>query len=180
MNKRACISRWRWNCVAAAAVSVVLVCLGFGAETPARTGKYQAYLSPMPHNDATHANFSGKGVAVATLDGDTMSLSGTFTGLASAATKAHICLSMAAGIPGKPIFDIIAPSVGEGKVAGIFKLNKDQIAALQKGQVYIQIDSEKAPNGNLWGWLLAEHEIAGQDIPQKAPWFLPEFATKTK
>lgn len=87
---------------------------------------------------------------------------------------------MAAGIPGKPIFDVIVPSAVEGKVAGIFKLDKDQIAALQKGQVYIQIDSEKARNGNLWGWLLAEHEIAGQDVPQKGPWFVPEFSTKTK
>lgn len=91
MNKRAYISRPGWNCVAAAAVSVALVCLGFGAETPTRTRKYQAYLSPMPHNDATHTSFSGKGAAVATLDGDTMSLSGTFTGLVSAATKAHVC-----------------------------------------------------------------------------------------
>ncbi|HEX4594724.1 MAG TPA: CHRD domain-containing protein [Bryobacteraceae bacterium] len=165
------------NMVAPAAA---LVCLGFGAETSGRIRKYQAYLSPMPHNDATHANFSGKGATVATLDGDTLSLSGTFTGLASAATKAHICLSMAAGIPGRPIFEVIVPAAVEGNVTGTFKLDKDQIDALQKGQLYIQIDSEKASNGNLWGWLLAGHEIAGQDVPQKGPWFLPEVSIKTK
>jgi hypothetical protein len=180
MNKRACVVRQRWNCVAAAAVPVALVYLGFGAETPALTGKYQAYLSPMPHNDATHANFSGKGAAVATLDGDTMSLSGAFTGLASAATKALICLSIAAGVPGKPIFEVIVPPAVEGKLTGTFKLDKDQIDALQKGKLYIQIDSEKAPNGNLWGWLLAEHEIPGQDVPQKGPWFQTDFAVKAK
>jgi hypothetical protein len=167
----------RLNCIAAAAIAAAFVCLGFGAE---KAERYQAYLSPMPHNDAMHANFSGKGAAVGTLDGDTMSLSGAFTGLASAATKGHVCLSKAAGIPGTPIFDFSVPSGVEGKMTGTLKLDKDQIAALKTGKLYIQIDSEKAPNGNLWGWLLTEHEVAGQDIPQKGPWFQPEFAVKTK
>jgi hypothetical protein len=54
------------------------------------------------------------------------------------------------------------------------------MSALQKAQIYVQIDSEKAPKGNLWGWLLSEHEVVGQDVPQKGPWFLPEFAAKTR
>ena len=160
--------------------AVALVGLGFGAERPARNKKFQAYLSPMPHNDAMHANFSGKGTAAATLEGDSLSLSGTFSGLASAATKAHLCLSMAAGIPGKPIFEVTVAAAVEGNLNGTFKLDKDQIEAFQKGQLYIQIDSEKAPSGNLWGWLLAAHEVPGQDVPQKGPWFLPEFSIKTK
>ena len=171
------MSRQTLNTVAAAAA---LVCLGFAADKPVASKKYQAYLSPMPHNDAMHPNFSGKGAAIAALTGDTMSLNGTFTGLASAATKGHICLSLAAGIPGKPILEFTVPSGIDGKLTGTFKLDKDQTAALQKGQLYIQIDSEKAPNGNLWGWLLSEHEVVGQDVPQKGPWFLPETAVKTK
>jgi hypothetical protein len=173
------MSRKLLNRVAAAA-TVVILCSGFGAGTFGATEKYQAYLSPMPHNDAMHANFAGKGAAAATLDGDTMSLSGAFSGLASGATKAHVCMSQAAGIPGKPIFEFTVPLAVEGKMTGTFKLDKDQIAALQKGKLYIQIDSEKAPNGNLWGWLLTEHEVAGQDVPQKGPWFQPQFASKTK
>lgn len=161
-------------------VAIALVSLSFAADKPAANKKYQAHLSPMPHNDAMHPNFSGKGNAIATLAGDTMSLSGAFTGLASPATKAQICLSLAPGIPGKPIFEFQVPAGVEGKVTASFKLDKDQTAALQKGQLYIQIHSEKAPNGNLWGWLLPEHDIAGQDVPQKGPWFLPEFAEKTK
>lgn len=162
------------------AAAVTLVCFGFAADKPATAKKYQAYLSPMPHNDAMHANFRGKGNAIAVLTGDTMSLIGTFAGLASPATKAHICLSMAPGIPGKPILEFVVPSGVDGNVTGTFKLDKDQMAALQRGQLYLQIDSEKAPNGNLWGWLLVEHEVAGQDVPQKGPWFQPEFAEKTK
>jgi len=172
--------RKRLNRVATAAITAALVCLGFGAETSAAAEKYQAYLSPMPHNDAMHANFSGKGSTIATLDGDTMTLSGAFTGLASAATKAHVYLSKGAGIPGTPIFDVTVSPAAEGNLTGAFKLDKDQTAALKSGKLYIQIDSEKAPNGNLWGWLLTEHEVAGQDAPQKGPWFQPEFAVKTK
>ena len=162
----------------AVAAAVGAVC--FAADKPAASKKYQAYLSPMPHNDAMHANFSGKGNATATVAGDTLSLTGAFSGLASPATKAHICLSMAPGIPGKPIFEFDVPSGVEGNVTGTFKLDKDQAAALQKGRLYIQLDAEKAPKGNLWGWLLAEHEVAGQDVPQKGPWFLPGFSVKTK
>jgi hypothetical protein len=171
------MSHKRWNSVAAAGMAAALACLGFGAE---KSEGYQAYLSPMPHNDAMHANFSGKGTAVVTLDRDTISLSGTFTGLASAATKAHVCLSKAAGIPGTPVFEVTVPNAVEGKMTGTFKLDKSQIADLQTGKLYIQIDSEKAPNGNLWGWLLTRHEVAGQDVPQKWPWFQAEFAVKTK
>jgi hypothetical protein len=87
---------------------------------------------------------------------------------------------MAAGIPGKPIFEVTIPAAVEGNVTGTFKLDSTQTTALRTGKLYIQIDSEKAPNGNLWGWLLAEHEVVGQDVPQKGPWFLPEFAIKTK
>ncbi len=164
----------------AIAVSGALLSLCVAADKPAAGKKYQAYLSPMPHNDAMHPNFSGKGNATATLAGDTLSLAGSFTGLASSATKGQVCLSLAPGIPGKPVFEFAVPAGVEGKVTASFKLDKDQTAALQKGRLYIQIHSEKAPNGNLWGWLLPEHEIVGQDVPQKGPWFLPEFAEKTK
>lgn len=174
------MSRELLSSVAAVAATVALVCVGFGDETFAATEKYQAYLSPMPHNDAMHGNFTGKGSAVATIEGDRMLLNGTFTGLASAATKAHVCLSMAAGIPGKPIFEVTVPAAVEGKVTGTLKLDSGQTTALKTGKLYIQIDSEKAPNGSLWGWLLAEHEVVGQDVPQKGPWFLPEIAIKTK
>ena len=61
------------------------------------------------------------------------------------------------------------PPAVEGKVTGAFKLDETQAAALKKGRLYIQIDSEKAPNGNLWGWLLTEHEVAKQDVPPGRP-----------
>jgi hypothetical protein len=38
------------------------------------------------------------------------------------------------------------------------QLNKEQLADLAQGKLYIQLHSEKAPEGNLWGWLLPERK----------------------
>ena len=67
-----------------------------------------------------------------------------------------------------------------GKVTGQIKLDPSQLVALRGGRLYIQIDSEKVPSGHLWGWLLDEHEVVGQDVPQKGSGFIPPFAVKTK
>ena len=31
-----------------------------------------------------------------------------------------------------------------------------QLADLEKGRLYVQLHSEKAPDGNLWGWLMPQ------------------------
>ena len=41
-----------------------------------------------------------------------------------------------------------------GSFFGSFDLSADQVESLRQGKFYVQIDSEKAPEGNLWGWLL--------------------------
>ena len=142
--------------------------------------KYQVYLSPMPFNDATQPIMQGKGTATATLDGDTLSVSGTFAGLTGPATKARLSVSSGPGIPGKAFIDLMLTGDVAGKITGRTKLDPAQLAALRSRKLYIQIDTEKMPSGHLWGWLLDEHEIAGQDVPEKGSWYLPPFAVKTK
>jgi len=142
--------------------------------------KYQVYLSPMPFNDATQPIMTGKGSASATLDGDTLSITGTFTGLSGPAIKAHLSLSRGPGIPGSPFVALTLAGDVAGKVTGQIKLDPSQLAALRNGRLYIQIDSEKAPAGHLWGWLLDEHDVVGPNVPQRGSGFLPTFAVKTK
>ena len=142
--------------------------------------KYQIHLSPMPFNDAMQPDMTGKGTASATLDGETLTISGTFAGLASPATKAHLSLSRGPGIPGTAVLDLVTSSGTSGKLSGHVKLQPNQVAALKTGKLYVQIDTEKVPTGTLWGWILPEHEVAGQDVPQKGPWYIPPFAVKTK
>ena len=150
------------------------------AVTAAAAEKFQVYLSPMPFNDATQPFMTGaKGTATATLDGDTLTISGTFSGLSGRATKAHLSLSRGPGIPGEAQIDLTLDGDTSGKVSGQKKLDASQLAALRSRRLYIQIDSEKAPAGHLWGWLLEEHEVAGQDVPQKS-WYIPSFAVRSK
>ena len=42
----------------------------------------------------------------------------------------------------------------KGALSGTVELTPDQIADLRAGRLYLQIQSERAPDGNLWGWLL--------------------------
>ena len=64
-----------------------------------------------------------------------------------------------------------------GTVTGNIALTSAQQQALRAGQLYIQINSVKAPApaGNLWGWILIAHETVGQDVPQQGHWFLPQY-----
>ena len=45
---------------------------------------------------------------------------------------------------------------GAGTVSGSVELTPEQLEALRSGRVYIQLHSEAAPDGNLWGWLLTD------------------------
>ena len=55
------------------------------------------------------------------------------------------------------------------------ELSPVQIADLEKGRLYIQLHSEKAPDGNLWGWLLPDHPFPGANVPEKGHGFLPQL-----
>ena len=105
----------------------------------------------MPFNDATQPIMQGKGSATATLEGDTLSISGSFSGLTGPATKARLSLSTGPGIPGKPVVDLMLTGDVAGKVTGQIKLDPSQLAALRSRKLYIQIDSEKAPFGPSMG-----------------------------
>ena len=69
--------------------SVVALLTVVAAGSLAAAEKYQIHLSPMPFTDAMQPVMTGKGTATATLDGETLTIAGTFTGLASPATKAN-------------------------------------------------------------------------------------------
>jgi len=154
---------------------------------PAFAADYQTNLGPMPLDDETKAVIAGRGDAVASSDGKTMTVKGSFHGLPSNATEAHVLLSPIAGVPGKPVFDLDVTKSTSGTLSGNFKLTGAQATALRTGKLYIQINSEKAPDnvpwgakGTLWGWLFPAHETAGPDVAQQDHWFLPQFDTPSR
>jgi hypothetical protein len=158
-----------------AVLAVVLLCGG-----AARAQTYQANLGPMPLDAATNKNMLGRGEASATLEGKTLTVSGRFAGLPSPATKAHLFISPYIGVPGREGFDLTVSTADNGSVSGQIALNAKQAAAFRTGRLYVQIDSQKAPTGNLWGWLLPQHTDAPPDVPQQGPWFLPQLDTPSR
>jgi hypothetical protein len=116
---------------------------------------FRARLSPVPINISMMTTVAGNGTLTATLTGRQLTIQGTFEGLRSPATTAQIHRGPKA-IPGPviPNLELAVTKAAKGTITGTLELTPDQIADLRNGQWYVQIQSERAPDGNLWGWLL--------------------------
>jgi hypothetical protein len=137
-----------------AALLLLLVC---GAPIAAQAPRtYKARLSPVPIDVAMQATVAGIGSMSATLAGSRLTLTGTFEGLRSPATTAKLRKSPVRGVRGPELFDLTVSGTTSGTLSGSFDLSPQQIADLQAGRLYVQVQSEKAPEGNLWGWILAK------------------------
>jgi CHRD domain len=115
---------------------------------------FKVRLSPVPVEAQTRANIAGIGSATATLAGTKLSITGSFEGLLSPAMDAKIHQGPVTGVRGPAILDLTVAHASKGALSASIDLTPPQIESLKKGCLYIQIDSEKAPDGNLWGWLL--------------------------
>jgi hypothetical protein len=123
---------------------------------PAR--QFRARLSPVPIDVAMQATIAGSGTVTATLTGTKLTLNGTFADLKSPATVARIHVA-AKGLRGPSILELkVSPAAGgtSGTIGGAFDLTAAQLEDLIKSRFYVQLHSEKAPDGNLWGWLLPQ------------------------
>ena len=115
---------------------------------------YKIRMVPVPRDIAMQKTVAGSGSATATLSGSKLTISGTFEGLPSAATAAKIHHGLVTGVRGSPFLDLTVTKAVKGSISGAFDLTTEQVQYLQQGKLYIQINSEKAPDGTLWGWLL--------------------------
>ncbi len=136
--------------VSAAAV----VCLVLSVRAQGKTA-FEARLATVPVDFVNKATITGSGVVTAELAGNTLSIAVTFEGLTSPATVARLHSGNgASGVRGAAFADVTVSKDVRGKISGSVVLKPPQVAALEGGRLYIQIHSEKAPDGNLWGWLL--------------------------
>ena len=145
------------QCIVTMAMTAALV--GSALPLAAQGGeKYTARLGWVPiagPND--RVNVTGKGSATGTLSGRTLSINGTFEGLAAPATLARLHQGIAKGARGAAITDLTITKGASGTLTGSVDLTQPQVEALRQGKLYIQLHSEKgvAPDGsNLWGWFL--------------------------
>ena len=115
---------------------------------------FKARLSPVAMDATMRATVAGSGSVTAQLTGSRLVVNGSFEGLLSPATIAQVHQSAVTGVRGPVVFDMTIGKATSGTIDGSFDLTPDQAESLRKGRLYVQIHSAKAPEGNLWGWLL--------------------------
>jgi hypothetical protein len=155
----------------AVCVAVSLVCLAVIAA--AQSGdKYKARLSAVPSLNNTRGGGTtnvtadsvkgAEGNVMATLSGKKLTVSGTFGKFASSATEANLFMGPVMGArsyPGTPLFKLTLMKAADGKsgtFSGMFDLSTEQVDALKKGKIYLQVHSEGSPTGHVVGWLIKD------------------------
>ena len=128
----------------------------FVATVGAQSRQYRARLSPVALDIAMQATIAGSGAVTATLSGNTLTLTGNYAGLKTAPTVARVHRSPRTAMRGPAIGDLKVTQGTNGTISGTLELTKDQVDDLANGRLYVQLHSEKAPDGNLWGWLLIQ------------------------
>ena len=120
----------------------------------AQVGSFRARLSPLPVSGRTVRTITGLGQVRATLDGNRLTVTGTYQGMSSPATAAHLHF----GTPGRPgplAQPLEVTTSPEGEVTGTAELTDQQVDALQAQSLYVQIHSEDNPAGELRGWIFS-------------------------
>ena len=120
----------------------------------AQVGSFRARLSPLPVSGRTVRTITGLGQVRATLDGNRLTVTGTYRGMSSPATAAHLHF----GTPGRPgplAQPLEVTTSPEGEVTGTAELTDQQVDALQAQSLYVQIHSEDNPAGELRGWIFS-------------------------
>ena len=142
--------------------SRILICAAAALllAAPAFAASYEAQLDPTPFDATNRADvIESIGNLTATLDGNTLTVKGSFSNFTSPATGGSFRIGLAKGVPGDAIGNLTVEHARQGSFSGTIKLTSAQLAALKREALYVRIDSEKAPEGNVQGWL----EDAGKD-----------------
>lgn len=136
--------------------SVLLFSLALLVSVPLaaqRPDVYKARLSPLGVTNATVNTTTGAGSATATLTGAKLAIDATFEKLTGNATSANLRRG-AKGIPGPVVKELDVPKASSGKITASVDLTPEQVNDLKAGRLYLQIHSERAPDGSIRGWLL--------------------------
>jgi hypothetical protein len=140
--------------IGVAALTAAALLLFAPSGTAQNAERFKVRLTTVPMDGGMRGTVSGSGSATATLAGATLSISGTFEGLKSPATAATLHSGVARGVRGVSVADLVVSKAVRGTVTGSVTLTPDQVKGLREGRLYLELASEKAPDGNLWGWIL--------------------------
>jgi hypothetical protein len=136
-----------------AALMLAAILVGAPALAAQNGDMYRTRLSVIPVDVGMQTTVAGQGTVTATLTGNKLTLNGTAEGLRSPATVAHIHRGVP-GIPGPAILDLAITKTTSPTISGTVDLTPSMVDDLKNGQLYVQLNSERAPEGNLRGWLM--------------------------
>lgn len=133
------------------AVWLLASCMSVGAHADE---SFDVRLSPAPRDASMKPSIAGHGTARVTLRGSRLTIAGNFSAFPSPATHATLHRGPAVALRGPAIRELTVSSNTSGALTAELTLDAAELAALEAGQLYIQIDTAAAPEGNVWGWLL--------------------------
>ena len=122
-----------------------------GGALSAQGSSFRARLSPLPVDGRTVSTITGIGQVRATLAGNRLSLTGSFQGMSSPATAASLHIAP----PGQrgPAAVPLQVNAATGEISGTVTLTDEQLTALRARSLYVQVQSEGNPEGELRGWI---------------------------
>ena len=133
---------------------VLLVALFAPPSLGAQQGDvYKGRFAAMPMTAVTAPTMQGGGAVSAVLKGNTLIVTGKFEGLNSPVTMAHVHRAPR-GMRGPNLFNLTATKGTSGTIDGTLTLTPAQVEEVKKGWYYVQIHTEKNPEGHLRAWLL--------------------------
>ena len=136
------------------AVQLSVLLVGLALAVLQSPGPLRARLSPVPIDVAMQETIRGSGAATATLSGTTLTVEGSYRGLVTPATSVQVFESARMGMRGTLVGEFASGGGTTGTFKGTVTLTAAHSGGVRKGLLYVQIQSEKAPDGNLRGWFI--------------------------
>jgi hypothetical protein len=116
---------------------------------------YKGRLSPVPLDTTMFSTVAGVGSITATVSGQRITFAGTFSGLRSPATTVNVHRAIR-GTRGPVVASLEVTKATSGQISGSIAATPQLLQDLERTMIYVQLQSEKAPDGNLWGWLFLQ------------------------
>lgn len=153
---------------------IVATLLAVGGVGRAQLGApFSGTLEPIPESAANGA--TGTGFLYSVLDyyeqGPKLMVNGTFDGMTSPATAAHLHRATkgpnepGGPTPGPKVFDLTVSTSTYGTLNGSWWITEEQAEELREGWYYVQVHSAANPAGALRGWLIQGFLHTPDDSP---------------
>lgn len=154
-------------------ITVSLGLLTSNAAVPTVQNSYRTRLTTAAFEPPARS-FKGDGAVVATITGDNVRVIGDFRALDAPAVRVRLLSGPIVGAAGGMIVATLALSANAttGTISGDLQLTPAQLTALREGRVYVQVETEAAPGGALWGWLMPNRPFPGEGVPEKQNWLV--------